>query len=182
MRIATLVMAVLLATVIVANAQDVPNIGVYFDQYLSKMSSNGWDGQPATQMDTWYVVGNNFNCWVAGAEFKIDYPGVVMWMSDAGTPPVTIGNTSTGISMGFGLPVNGFTPFVICQVNVLWLTPGCPQQNIPVPVVQHPYTFYLGGTDFPDYNLVPAVGMTSLICPSVPTEDTTWGGVKALYE
>jgi len=179
MRIATLVIAVLLATVIVANAQDVPFIGVYFDEYLNHMHR---DFSGPLGMDTWYIVGNNFNCWVGGMEFKIDYPSVVTWLADVDAPPVTIGNTSTGFSTGFGLPRNGFEPVLICKVNVWWLTEGCPSNNIPVTVVQHPYTGYLGGTDFPDYNLVPAVGMTSLICPSVPVEDTTWGGVKALYE
>lgn len=182
MRIATLVVAVLLATVIAASAQT-PFIGVYFDSGYNYMAKEDGVCPGVGTLETWYVVGQNFNTFVAGMEFKIEYPGVVMWLSDAGTPPVTIGNTSTGISMGFGLPINGFFPVSICQVNVMWMCEGgCPSQNIPVRVVQHPATGYLGGTDFPNFNLVPAVGMTSLICPSVPVQDTTWGQVKALYE
>lgn len=177
MRIATLVVTALLATVVVASAQ-IPNIAVYFDEYYTQGSK---DSPGALVLDTWYVVAKNANCFVTGAEFMIDYPALTMWLSDADTPPVTIGNTASGISMGYGLPLNGYNPVLLCKVNVMWMD-GCIANNVPVTVVQNPNTLYLGLVDFPNYDLVPAVGMVSLLCATIPTEESTWGQVKALYE
>lgn len=178
MRIATLVVTALLATVVVASAQT-PFIAVYFDQYYTQEAK---DCPGVGMLDSWYVVARNANCFVTGAEFMIDYPAVTMWLSDAGTPPVTIGNTASGISMGFGLPLNGYNPVLLCTVNVMWMS-DCAGTPTPLRVVQNPNTLYLGLVDFPNYELVPAVGLTATLCPpTVPTEESTWGQVKALYE
>jgi hypothetical protein len=53
--------------------------------------------------------------------------------------------------------------------------------NQPCIVTAHPGTGFVGGVDYPNYDLVPAVGMTSLVCPTVPLEDTTWGKIKSIY-
>ena len=56
-----------------------------------------------------------------------------------------------------------------------------PYLNNVVKVVANPVTGFLGVTDFPQYNLIPGVGLTSYICATVPAEETSWGQVKALY-
>jgi hypothetical protein len=108
----------------------------------------------------------------------------VTWLADLNKPPVAIGSTPTGLSMGFALPLNGFGTLELLQVQVFWNCSECvdPFNNNQVKVVAHPLTGYLGVTDYPQYNLLPGVGLTALICPMpVPTEDTTWGKVKAIY-
>ena len=115
MRIATLVVVALMATVVAVSAQT-PYIAVYYDQYLTQETKDC----PGPMMDTWYVAAKNFNAFLTGAEFAIQYPAAVLYLGDANTPPVTVGNTQAGISMGFALPVNGFFDVFLCNVNVFW--------------------------------------------------------------
>lgn len=178
MRIATLVVVALMATVVAVSAQT-PYIAVYFDQYLTQETKDC----PGPMADTWYVAAKNFNAFLTGAEFAIQYPAAVLFLGDANTPPVTVGNTQAGISMGFALPANGFFDVFLCNVNVFWNCSACadPYLNNAVKVVANPVTGFLGVTDFPQYNLIPGVGLTSYICATVPAEETSWGQVKALY-
>lgn len=178
MRIATLVVVALMATVVAVSAQT-PYIAVYFDQYLTQETKDC----PGPMADTWYVAAKNFNAFLTGAEFAIQYPAAVLYLGDANTPPVTVGNTQAGISMGFALPANGFFDVFLCNVKVFWNCSACadPYLNNAVKVVANPVTGFLGVTDFPQYNLIPGVGLTSYICATVPAEETSWGQVKALY-
>jgi hypothetical protein len=180
MRIATLVVAALLATVVVASAQ-APYIAVYFDPYHTQETKNC----PGFVTDTWYVAAVNFNVYVTGADFMIQYPPAVTWLADLNVPQVKVGATPTGITMGWPLPLNGFGSLELCQVLVMWNCDHCdaPFFDNFVKVVPNPATMFLGVSDYPNYNLIPGVGLTSVICPlTVPNEDTTWGQVKALYE
>jgi len=180
MRIATLVVTALLATVVVASAQ-VPYIAVYFDPYHTQEAKVC----PGFVVDTWYVAAVNFNTYITGADFAIQYPPAVTWMADLNLPPVKVGNTPTGLSMGYALPQNGYGVLELCQVQVFWNCDHCadPYYNNQVKVITNPLTGFLGVTDYPNFNLIPGTGLTTLICPlGVPTEDTTWGQVKALYE
>jgi hypothetical protein len=166
-------------------ADPVPYIAVYFDQYYGYGQET--KDCPGFVMDTWYVAAVNFNTYITGADFQILYPGAVTYLGDLNTPPVTVGNTAAGISMGFALPQNGYNPVPLCQVRVFWNCdncdrPGGPFVNNLVKVVTNPNTGFLGVTDFPNFNMVPGVGLTAVICPTtVPVEETSWGQVKALY-
>ncbi|UCH84510.1 MAG: hypothetical protein JSW50_02115, partial [Candidatus Latescibacterota bacterium] len=86
-----------------------------------------------------------------------------------------------GISMGYASPLNGFSTLQVCKVYVMWNCDTCPSTNIPMPVVKNPSTNFLGYTDFPNFVPFNAVGLTSLICATIATEESTWGKVKALY-
>lgn len=180
MRIATLVVAAVLATVAVASAQT-PYIAVYFDPYHTQETKDC----PGFVTDTWYVAAVNFNLYITGADFKIEYPPAVTWLADLNVPPVKIGATPTGLTFGYALPQNGYGVLELMQVLVAWNCDHCGElyQNNLVKVVPNPATAFLGVADYPNYNLIPGVGLTSIICPlGVPNEDTTWGQVKALYE
>jgi len=182
MRIATLVVVALMAAVVTVNAQT-PYIAVYFDQYYGQETKDC----PGFVMDTWYVAAVNFNTYITGADFRILYPPAVTYLSDLGLPPVSVGNTNTGLSMAFALPQNGYNLVPLCQVRVFWNCDNCGRPNGPfvnnqVTVVANPNTGFLGVTDFPNFNLVPGTGLTAVICPeTVPVEESTWGQVKALY-
>lgn len=95
--------------------------------------------------------------------------------------------------MGFGgTPQNGYPGpgrphggiLVGCPL-VQWLCDTCEPQNLnsQIKVGKHPLSpsAYPRFTDFPYYILHDAIGMTSLICATIPTEESTWGKVKALY-
>jgi hypothetical protein len=179
MRIATLVFAALMATAVAVSAQT-PYIAVYFNAGYSQEAKDC----PGPVVDTWYVAARNFNMFLSGAEFMIQYPPAVTWMADLATPPVTIGVTPTGITMGFPFPENGYNDVALCQVMVQWHCSECvdPWLISQIKVVAHPGTGFLGAVDYPGFNLVPSQGLTALICPlPIPTEQTTWGQVKAVY-
>ena len=159
-----------------------PFIAVYFDNTYQTEATVFPGGCPGIGvLDTLYVAITNANAFLSGVEFAVNYPPEITWVADLGTQPVTIGNTQSGISMGWATPQNGFSTVRICGVLVQWQCNTCPAANIPVPVVPNPNTLFLGYTDFPAFNPFPAVGLTSLICATVPAEETTWGKVKALY-
>jgi hypothetical protein len=178
MRIATLVVVALMVTAVAVSAQT-PYIAVYFDSGLSLESKNC----PGPVGDVLYVGGVNFNAFIVGAEFAIQYPPSMTWLGDLNTPQVTIGSTPTGISMGYPLPIAAFSPIELCRVAILWACPECEGYwDQPIRVVPHPFTAFLGFVDYPQNDLVPTGGLTAIVCPNtVPIEDTTWGQVKALY-
>ncbi len=180
-RVFSAVFALALMIVLVGAASgQTPYMAVYFDQYHTQETKDC----PGFVIDTWYVAAVNFNTFITGADFAIQYPPAVLWIADLNLPPVVIGNTLTGISMGWALPKNGYGVFEMCRVQVLWNCDHCadPYLDNLVRVIPNPMTGFLGVTDFPNFNLVPGIGLTTVICPrTIPTEDTTWGQVKALY-
>ena len=179
MRFATMVVVALMASVVVVSAQTTPFIAVYFDRSFQVEAQDPCPGFGV--LDTLYIELVNADAFVSGVEFKVEYPPVLGWLADFDQQPATIGTTPTGFSMGWAIPQNGLSSAVdICKVLVQWTCDGCPGP-FEIKVVPNPFTSFLGYTDFPDYNLLPAVGMTSLICPTIPTQETTWGKVKSLY-
>ena len=181
MRLATLVVLVLRVSVIAVSAQT-PFIAVYFD-HAWQVGGNppAPAGDPCTGGPAnLYIALVNANAFVSGVEFKVEYPPEVIWLADF-DKQVAIGTTPTGFSQGWAIPVNGFSAVYVCGVNIFWNCTGCVNFNVPIVVVPHPDTGFLGYTDFPGYAQFPAVGMTSLICATIPVEETTWGQVKSLY-
>jgi hypothetical protein len=176
-----LTLALTMLMVGIASAQT-PYIAVYFNAGHSQEAKDC--PGPGPVVDTWYIAALNFNMFLSGAEFMVSYPPAVTWLADAATPPVTLGNTPTGITMGFPFPQNGFNTVDLCQVVVLWNCETCmdPYLNNLVRVIPHPGTGFLGAVDYPGFNLVPSVGLTAVLCAcTIPTEQTTWGQVKSLY-
>ncbi len=164
----------------VASAQTQPFIAVYFDQTFQTEAQDPCPGIGV--LDTLYVELVNANVFVTGVEFAINYPPELSYLLDFDKQGTVIGSTPTGFSMGWAIPQNGFGVAIdVCKVLVQWTCDGCATIDVELPVVQHPYTGFIGFTDFPNFDLFPAVGLTSLICPTVPTQDTTWGKVKSLY-
>jgi hypothetical protein len=137
-----------------------------------------------------YVVAHNWNMWMQSIEYAIDLPPQLAFLGDNVDPATQLSLGDSPLSAG-GIAVtwtsrgNAFHPLLIEKVGILWLCQGCPVQNIPVIVVQHPSTDWPNGLiraleagSFAEFG---GVGMTSMICPTVPVEETTWGGIKALY-
>lgn len=184
MRIATTLALVIVAVAMVgavnASAQSTPFIAVYFDNYYTQQQTVC---KGLGVADTFYVVARNFPYYLTGAEYQVEYPAGMNFVSDMSTGTVTIGQSPTGISIGFGNPPrNGFLPVLIEKVRVTWVCLNCSGiEEGEVRVVPHQATGKLGVTKYPDFAYVPGIGLTSLVCSSVPVEETTWGKVKALY-
>ena len=91
------------------------------------------------------------------------------------------GSVLTGVTITYPLPQNAFDPFICMNVLVKWLCDGCgPTQAIQV--VPHPTSVGIIGIEWQTFITIPAVGMTSLVCPgTISAEEASWGRVKALY-
>jgi len=180
MRIATLVCALLIVTAVAVSAQT-PYIAVYFN---SGYSQEAKDCPGVGVLDTWYVAAVNFNVFLLGADFAIQYPPAVTFLADLQVWTLYQGTTAAGYSVGFPIPQNGFSPVLLVKPLVMWNCAECvdPWHNNQIKVVANPATGFLGGVDYPGFNLVPSTGLTALICSlPIATEQTTWGQVKAVY-
>lgn len=178
-----------------AVAEPVPYFQVYFDD-----ASNGSFGETSANCGQvghpvyLYVVARNFESWLSAVEFKVDFPDGIMYVGETITPPtqgtiLSIGNSNIGLTVSTSLPRNGFGEpgVLITTIFAIW-TGDCYCQLGPSPIVVGPYPYpdpgktHPSGVRWPDLVEIPAVGMTSLLCPGVvPTQESTWGGIKALY-
>jgi hypothetical protein len=157
-----------------------PYIATYFDAaYSQETSPNPCPGIGV--VDYMWVALANTNTFITGVEFKVAYPPQMIFLADLDTQPVTVGTTNAGFSMSWALPQNGFYKIPVCKVQFLWACDFCPAPNIPIVVVPNPFTGFLGYTDFPAYAPFNAVGLTALICQTIPANESTWGKVKSLY-
>jgi len=106
------------------------------------------------------------------------------WLSDTAVWPVTVGNSQTGVAVGYGSCQAG-------NVHVLTLNYFASGTTLPCcyfPVVPHPFaeTGQVEVVDCTDALLTASGGTgiinsdSSCLC-NVPTEETTWGKVKTLY-
>jgi hypothetical protein len=155
----------------------VPMVQIVFDQSLTEQTHVC---TPGTQ-DSAFVVARNFNIWMVGIEFAIDYPASVMWPYDANGPDLTMGNTDIGFSGAWMSPQNAYQTLKIC--TIVYYCNSCPPDTY-IKVIPHPDTGDIKASGYPDvYTYVYGIGWTSTFCPDViPTDQTTWGNVKAMYQ
>jgi hypothetical protein len=144
-----------------------PTISVYFDEGFTQTEADC----PGPGLDTLYVVAEDFDVFLIGFQYKIDLPPNMIWLADIGTPPVTIGTSVTGISLGFPLPKNGFFPVLIHRIIFLWNCVDCSLINQEINVVAHPQFGGIFATDWPDNNLLTADGGTTTVCPRIVQAD-----------
>jgi hypothetical protein len=86
------------------------------------------------------------------------------------------------VSLAWGTPLNAFDSVILMTSNCAWVCAGCAgNENVAVDVVANPNMGLLRALRWPDNASFDVVGMRSLICATVPVEETTWGQVKALY-
>jgi len=186
MKTATAVGFALLAICLVgatdAGAQ-IPNIAVYYEDIAKEQAVCPGVGI----LDTLYVVAQNVNTFANAAEYSIEYSpghGYLIFLADfpAVLNPYTIslGVSPLGLSLAWSLPKNMFVPFIVQRVLVIWECNVCVGMDI-IRVRKHPATNFLGVAEFGTGKLIPCVGLTALICATVPTHEKTWGAVKAMY-
>jgi hypothetical protein len=159
-----------------------PNVQVFFDEYFGQTHLDQCPPDaPMTKIDSFYVVASNFNMWVSAIEYGIVYPPQIMFIGDY-SGGLDIGNSMAGIASSWPFPINGYNPVLVNKVTFMYNCQLCFEgMNIPIIVIPHPLTGFVRAVRWPDNGLVNGVGMTSLICPTVPAEETTWGNIKALY-
>lgn len=174
----------------VATAQ-VPFVQVFFDadEFGEGYSETQSACLSTTGVSNLYVVTQNWNMFVQAVEYQVQFPPQVFYLGETpntGVNDLFIGNSSTGMSIAYNLPQNGFAPILLSTLNVIG-TGAC---NC---AAMTPYAITVVGEPngnpakpravrWPDFAVLDGVGMTSLVCPGfVSTTESTWGGIKALY-
>ena len=158
-----------------------PNVQVFFDEYYGVTHLDSCPPEsPGTVTGYLYVVASNFNCWISAIEYMIEYPPDLLFTLDM-TGGLNLGTSQIGLATSWTFPINGFNPVLVNKVMFTFNCQLCFEQDIPITVVPHPDTGFLRIVRWSDSALISGVGMTSLICPTVPAEETTWGNIKALY-
>ncbi len=176
-----LVAVAVLSAGTLANAQT-PTVQIYFDQDLTRQSEDCPAAPPGSVFDTMYVVADNFNAWITAIEYQITYPSSVIFLGDVVGPDfLKLGSSPSGISIAYPVPQNAFDPFVAQMVLFQWNCSSCVTTNDPVDVGPHPNSGKSQVVEWQTNNLIEGVGMRSLICATVPVQETTWGKVKSLY-
>jgi hypothetical protein len=186
------VAAALVGCMAVGAMAQIPYVQVYFDDgsngsYGETQAYCGQAGMPVYM----YVVGQNFNSWLSGVEYSVQFPAGILFIGDTLPPTqgatVTLGNSRDGFAITYELPRSGFVPVLFSTIFALW-TAECDCAGGPQSIVVGPYPYPVDpqtkprGVRWPDLVPIPAVGMTSLLCPGpVATQESTWGGIKALY-
>lgn len=180
MRKVLVLTAVLMVLGSFAYAQT-PNVQMVFDPGYTSQTKVCTPGE----IFQGYLVARNFNVWVQAIEFNVLYPAGLLKLGETypdGTLQIGTGTDDYlgGFSQVWLVPQNGFQPLLAVTVNF-----ACQEclPDSPIVVVPNSISGFLRATDYPGNNFVYGVGMTSIMCPvTIPTENTTWGGVKALYE
>ena len=160
-------------------------VQMYFD---SKLRTTDAFCPRGPMVDTLYVVAHNFNAYITAIEYRILLPPELVWLGDipaaSNQYSFVIGNTPTGISIGWGLPQNAIESFVLNRILVFWVCEqwNCGEQHAAW-VLAHPATGFLRAIRWPDSQFIYADGSVSWVCFSHPvaTHQTTWGAVKNLY-
>ena len=165
-----------------ANANPVPGpfIKVYFDEGLLYDQTDC----PGPRLDTLYVVAEYFGSYIGGVEYWIWYPSSMTFVADIVpySDPVITGQSNYGIKITYTSPIIGNPYTVVLQhVLVQWNCGGCDFCRQIVEVAPNLWTGYLKIFRWPDMTGVIVEGETSVVCPCVGTQQTTWGNVKALY-
>jgi hypothetical protein len=184
------VLAVVLAVAFVsmwayAATAQTPHVVVFFDEGAWTQTTEVCRGNGV--LDTLAVVAVNFGMWMSAIEYSITYPDIstasLVWLADMPVAPLNIGNTAAGVASSWPLPQNAFAPLGVMNVLVKWLCDDCSAStNAPIIAGPHLVTGFVRATRWPDNVLFEGTGLTSLVCPVVPVEEKTWGGVKALYD
>ena len=121
------------------------------------------------------------------SNFAIEYPVGITFIADAvpvlGDPFLYIGASINGVSVAYGSCMSG--TFAIMKSSTVGLPAACSL----VSVVAHPDIGLIEGVDCQSFRFdPPPTGGQARInsdgsCDcNVPVHDSTWGGVKALYQ
>jgi hypothetical protein len=124
---------------------------------------------------------------VAACMFSAPVPACFTgtWLSDTPQYPVTLGDSQNGISVGYGeclsSPIHVMTINFFCQGTS---SNCCYYKIFPHPDVES------GEVEVADCfgNVIPGIGGRAVVNPTAscpcgpPTQDSTWGRVKSLYD
>jgi hypothetical protein len=200
--IGLLVLLTLILAATAAHAQT-PVLQIYYDSGMTQWSKDCPTSPPGTEIANLYFVVHNFNSWISALEFRIDYPPRIVWLGDV-IPhnTLSIGNTQNGIALAWPAPFDAFSAAVVAEARFVWMCDNCYSGSAPagcagvtsvICPVGYPSSGLIRAVRWPDQGLIHAAVGGAWICPlvcdgnpsceqlPVPVEETTWGGIKAMY-
>ena len=155
-------------------------IGIYNDQQGT--DCNLYDGSVGL---TSYNVVHLTNFGVTACAYSAPKPSCFtgIYLSDSNIFPVTIGNSQTGVSIGYG----SCRPGPIFVQMLMFYNSGTTPPCCLYPLLGLPTSGNVEVVDCAN-NLITGYGVTSVIkatgscaCGSVKVDESTWGRVKSLY-
>jgi hypothetical protein len=169
-----------------ADAQ-VPYVQPYFDELQTVTILDECPTDPAGRL---YIVAHNWGIFMSAIEYRIEYAPEITFLGDFIDEAniLSIGSSPTGIALAWkNSPGVAFTSLRLQEVSVFYTCTACEVTNITVTVKKHPDSdptqpdYLVRALDF-NQNEYWGIGMVAVICPTVPVEETTWGGIKAQYK
>ena len=173
-----------------ADAQT-PTVQPYFDggSVLADCPPDGGDPDENPVFGTLWIVAHNWNIWLTAIEYQIVYPAQMVFEGDFYDDANMLKDGSSPLGVSFAWTTNpaaGWSDVLVQSVKFAWNCTDCSVQGILVTVQGHPASpepnHVVRGVDWSTEDFVYGVGMSAIICPTVPVEETTWGGIKALYD
>ncbi len=185
----TLITVIITLAVVAGYAPDldaqIPIVQIYFDEDLVFTGAPCPGAPPGSVFDSLYVVAEDFNMYMSAIEYRIQYPPVLFFVEDVIDPSFLVTGTSPeGIVITFPTPQDALGKLLVQKVVVIWMCDSCGPGdiNIELRVRSHPASAKVRAVRWPDGGFVDGWGVLSLICPSLPIHETTWGEIKALYK
>lgn len=180
-KVLAVALAIALMTLAFSASAQVPYVQVFFDDYAT-VESMDCPGAGAGQLS---VFAMNWNMWIGAIEYMVSLPPALSFMGDVLEPGVlSIGNSVSGIALSYPVPGDGYAPYRTQRMNVWWNCSDCTgYADQQIVVLPNPLSGLVQAVRWPDLAVFVGVGMTSTICPvTIPTEESTWGSVKSLYQ
>ena len=160
----------------------VPQIKLSFDD----QGERWWTNLPSDLvLDTLTVWTSGMGMYLAAIDYKIEYDPVLTFIEDLMVgDALAIGTSVNGIAISYPTPGNAHDMFAVQRVVVMWNGTDCAlHRDSPINIVPYPGKDRIEAIRWPDLWITEAQGVTSLVCPtSSPTQATTWGMVKTLYQ
>jgi len=130
-----------------------------------------------------YVAQTNVGDGTTAVQFMLESPANFSSLGES-SPYLTIGNSSTGVSVSFSACKSGTFLILTVTYFAAGVTPACDWMSV-VADPSDPGVQYIDCSD--NTIFVPSAGQARVnpdvtcMC-SVPVNETTWGGIKALYQ
>ena len=161
----------------------VPYIQIYFDEDLQRTTELHCPlVAPGTESGFLYIAAHNFNIEMSSIEYRVNYPLELSFYQDLIDSSYQVaGDSQSGIVISFPSPLDAHQTVLLQRVMFGWMCAACETIDIRTVVVPHPSSGKIRAISWPDSEEVEAVGMTAIVCPTVPANNSTWGHIKALY-
>ena len=169
-------------------------VRIYFDADYTISGAECPLDPPFTNIDTLYVVAENFSDPIIKIEYALRFIPQLLWLGDSFVSGTTTGKTHIGIIHTWAAPQDASGKLLLAKCIVGWVCVGCQgNESTSYCVDSHPYTGYLRDTRASDLMWIYPMSLGAMICGcgsnepvsctvTVPVEDASWGQIKSMYE